>query len=151
VHKSGLSKLLTGLSLTLHGTRADYSGPASAVSKDFMPAFMGQWSFGHWVISRWNQSWDTLFWARLPMVGMMLVLGWTIFVFARRLGGIWGGLICQGVYAGAPVFLAFGPLVLTDIPIALVSVTTIWAFARLWRDPDRRSVWVFALVWRVRF
>ena len=140
-----LSKALSGLALALRGARADYSGPAWTYSKDFVPAFLGQWSFGHWVISRWNDSWTILFWARLPMLLLTLALGWAIFAYARRLGGTLGGLICLAVYAGSPVFLAFGPLVLTDIPIALFSVLSIGAFARLWRDPNRANGRIFAL------
>ena len=140
-----LSKALTGLALALRGTYADYSGPAWRYSKDFLPAFLGEWSFGHWVISRWNDPARTLFWARLPMLLLTLALGWAIFVYARRLGGIGGGLICLAAYVSAPVFLVFGPLVLTDIPIALFSVLTVWAFGNLWRSPDRTSIWLFTL------
>jgi len=140
-----LSKALTGLSLALRGTHADYTGPAWTYSKDFMPAFLGEWSFGHWVISRWNDSATTLLWARLPMLLLTLLLGWVIFVYATRLGGIGGGLICLAVYVSHPVFLTFGPLVLTDIPIALFSVLTIWAFASLWRKPDRATIRIFTL------
>src|SRR6185312_17463018 len=45
-----LSKALTGLALTLRGVRADYDGPAWKASDDFAAAFLGEWSFGHWVI-----------------------------------------------------------------------------------------------------
>jgi hypothetical protein len=79
------------------------------------------------------------------MLLLTLALGWAIFVYATRLGGLWGGLICLAVYVSAPVFLAFGPLVLTDIPIALFSVLTIWAFANLWRSPQRAHLWIFVL------
>src|SRR5580704_14489719 len=58
-----LSKALTGLSLALRGTRADYGGPAWKVSDDFGSAFLGQWSFGHWVIARWNDASTVLLWA----------------------------------------------------------------------------------------
>jgi Dolichyl-phosphate-mannose-protein mannosyltransferase len=140
-----LAKALSGLALTLRGTRADYSGPAWTVSKDFIPAFLGEWSFGHWVISIWNEPWATLFWARLPMLLLTLALGWAIFVYAQRLGGMAAGLICLAVYVSAPLFLVFGPLVLTDIPIALFSVLTTWAFANLWRTPDRARMWFFVV------
>ena len=97
------------------------------------------------MISRWNNSETTLIWARFPMLLLTLALGWVIFAFATRLGGVWGGLICLTVYVSAPVFLAFGPLVLTDIPIALFSVLTISAFANLWRSPQRTNIWLFTL------
>src|SRR5690242_21752359 len=42
-----LSKALSGIAMMVGGTRADYSGPAWTLSKDFFAAFLGQWSFGH--------------------------------------------------------------------------------------------------------
>jgi hypothetical protein len=139
-----LPKVLSGFALRLRGTHADYSGPAWTYSKEFFPAFLGQWSFGESVIGRWNNSATTLAWARFPMLLLTLALGWVIFIYAAYLGGIWGGLLCLAVYVSTPVFLVFGPLVLTDIPIALFSVLTLWAFGNLWRDPERASIWIFA-------
>jgi 4-amino-4-deoxy-L-arabinose transferase-like glycosyltransferase len=140
-----LSKALTGLVLTLRGVRADYDGPAWKASNDFFSAFLGQWSFGHWVIARWNDPAIVLWWARLPMLLFTLGLGWLIFRIGMRLGGVAGGLICLAVYVSAPVFLVFGPLVLTDIPIAFFSVLTVWTFAEMWERPERVQVWRFAL------
>jgi 4-amino-4-deoxy-L-arabinose transferase-like glycosyltransferase len=140
-----LSKALTGLALTLRGVRADYGGPAWKASDQFFSAFMAQWSFGHWVIARWNDSAVVLKWARLPMLLFTLGLGWAIFRIGTRFGGVAGGLICLAVYVSAPVFLAFGPLVLTDIPIAFFSVLTVWTFAEMWERPERAQVWRFAL------
>jgi 4-amino-4-deoxy-L-arabinose transferase-like glycosyltransferase len=140
-----LSKAVIGLALTLRGVRADYDGPAWNASEDFASAFLGQWSFGHWVIARWNDSATVLLWARLPMLLFTLGLGWAIFRIGTRFGGEAGGLVCLAVYVSAPVFLAFGPLVLTDVPIAFFSVLTVWTFAEMWERPERAQVWRFAL------
>jgi hypothetical protein len=140
-----LAKVLAGLSLAFRGTKADYAGPAWTNSQNFMFAFLGEWSFGHSVISRWNDPKTVLAWARFPMLLLTLALGWVIFVYANRLGGIAAGLICLTVYASAPVFLVFGPLVLTDIAIAFFSVLTAWAFGNLWREPGRANRWLFTL------
>jgi hypothetical protein len=140
-----LAKALSGLSLALRGTKADYTGPAWTSSKEFMFAFLGEWSFGYWVISRWNDPATVLAWARFPMLLLTLALGWAIFSNARRLGGMAAGLICLAVYGTAPIFLVFGPLVLTDIAIALFSVLTVWAFGNMWRKPGRANTWLFTL------
>src|SRR5213078_231551 len=42
-------------------------------------------------------------------------------------------------------FLAFGPLVITDIAIALFWVLTIWQLPNMWRSPSRRTVFLFGL------
>ena len=141
-----LAKLLTGISLALRGTRADYAHVSWTTSRQFMPhAFVGQWIFGEWVLERWNDPLTTLAWARLPMLLLTLTLGWAVYWCASRLGGPWAGLLCLIAYVTAPVFLTFGPLVLTDVAVTLFSLMTLWSFASLWQEPSRARVIWFAL------
>ena len=140
-----LAKLLAATPLALRGTRADYSSPSWTLSNKFFPAYLGQWAFGEWVLKHWNDPVTTLAWARLPMLLCTLALGWVVFVFARRLGGDWGGLLCLAVYVSTPAFLAFGPLVLTDVAITLCSLLALWTFAELWREPNNQKITLFAL------
>jgi len=140
-----LAKVLAALPLVMRGIHADYSGVVWSVSRDFFPAFLGEWVFGEYVLTRWNSPQSTLAWARLPMLLLTIALGWLVFVCARRLGGDWGGLLCVGVYASTPVFLVFGPLVLTDIAITFFSLLALLAMARLWDRPDRNNTFLMAL------
>jgi len=80
-----------------------------------VPRLPGPVGVRRWVLFRWNDPVKTLAWARFPMLLLTLVLGWVMYVFGRRLGGGWGGLVALGVYAATPTFLAFGPLVHTDV------------------------------------
>jgi hypothetical protein len=139
-----LAKALAGLPLAMRGTRADYKSVPWTIAEHPMPGFLGQWAFGDWVLFHWNDPVTTLAWARFPMLLLTLVLGWVMYVLGRRLGGGWGGLVALGLYVGTPCFLAFGPLVHTDLAITLFSLLTIWTFSDLYREPSRRRVWVFA-------
>jgi 4-amino-4-deoxy-L-arabinose transferase-like glycosyltransferase len=141
-----LAKVLAALPLVLRGTHADYSSPSWTVSRKFLPqAYVGQWVFGDWVLTRWNDPVRTLAWARLPMLILTLALGWVIYVYAGRLGGPWAGLLCLSAYVTTPLFLTFGPLVLTDVAVTLFSLLALWTFADVWQRPGRRSVVLFAL------
>jgi hypothetical protein len=140
-----LTKILAGLPLAMRGARADYSSPQWTIGKTFFPAQMAEWVFGEWVLSRWNNPRSTLIWARFPMLLLTLALGWVLFVLGRRLGGDWGGLLCLAAYTSMPAFLTFGPLVLTDVAIALFTVLTLWTLGELWRNPDRGNTRWFAL------
>lgn len=140
-----LTKLLAGLPLAILGTRADYSSIQWTASSQPFQSFLGEWIFGDWLLFRWNEPVKTLAWARLPMLLLTLALGWTIFVLGRRLGGPWGGLLSLIVYVGMPAFIAFGPLVHTDIAIALFSLLSIWTFADLYEEPTRKRKWIFAV------
>lgn len=139
-----LAKVLAALPLVIRRVRADYSNLAWTVSGEF-PGTPLEYIFGALVQTRWNNPVTTLEWARAPMLLLTLALGWIVFVYARRLGGGWGGLLCLSLYVSMPVFLAYGPLVLTDVAITLFSVTALWTFAEVWRDPSRRNVMIFAL------
>ena len=139
-----LPKVLSALPLVLRGTRADYSSVQWTISSNPLPAFLGQWVFGDWLLNKWNDPVTTLAWARLPMLMLTLLLGWVVYVYGKRLGGSWGGLLSLCVYASLPTFLAFGPLVHTDLAITLFSLLTVWSFAGLYRDPTRKQVFVFA-------
>ena len=140
-----LAKVLSGLSMAAGGVRADYGSPLWTQSASVFAAFTGEWTFGNWVALRWNDPHKVIFWARLPMLMLTLLLGWCVYVFASRLGGSWAGLLCLAVYASTPTILTFGPLVLTDIPITLFAVLMVWTFASLWQAPTRSNVSLFTL------
>jgi hypothetical protein len=140
-----LAKVLAALPLVARGTRADYNGIIWNTSREFFPAYLGEWVFGEYVVTRWNDPRSTLAWARLPMLLLTIGLGWVVFVCARRLGGDWGGLLCVAVYASTPVLLVFGPLVLTDVPITFFSLLALWALAGMWDRPDRKNTLLLGL------
>lgn len=140
-----LAKVLAAIPLIIRGVRADYNHISWSISEKFFPAYLGQWVFGEWLLERWNDPKTLLRWARLPMLLLMLGLGCALFLLARRLGGSWGGLLCLTLYVSTPAFLAFGPLVHTDVALTLFSLLALWTFANLWREPTRGNVLLFGL------
>jgi len=141
-----LAKILAAIPLIVRGTHADYSDVSWTASRKFLPhAYLGEWIFGEWVLEHWNNPVSTLAWARFPMLLLTLTLGWIFYVYASRIGGPWAGLLCLAVYVSMPVFLTFGPLVLTDVAITLFSILTLWTFASLWQEPTRKSTLLFGL------
>lgn len=140
-----LAKIIAALPLVWRGAHADYSHISWTASDSFMSAYLGQWVFGEFFLNQWNDPIPTLFYARLPMLILTLILGWTIFAYASRLGGDWAGLLCLTVYISSTTFIVFGPLVHTDIAVTLFSLQTLWHFADIWRVPDRKNVLLFAL------
>jgi hypothetical protein len=140
-----LGKVIAAAPLVIRGARADYSSPAWAASESFFPAYMAQWVFGDWVLGRWNDMQATLRWSRAPMLLLAVLLGALVYLYASRIGGPWGGLLCVSLYATAPVFIAFGPLVITDIPVTLFTLLALWVLGELWRNPSRRNAALFGL------
>jgi 4-amino-4-deoxy-L-arabinose transferase-like glycosyltransferase len=140
-----LPKVLAALPLVARGTHADYSYRPWVLSESFAPAYLGQWIFGEKIVNEWNDQASTLACARAPMLLLTLLLGWAIYCCACRLGGEWAGLLCLTLYVSMPLFLAFGPLVHTDIAVTLFSLLTLWKFADLWQEPNRKNTALLAL------
>ena len=140
-----LAKALAAIPLVLRGTQADYSSAAWKMSADFFPAYGTQWIFGDAVLGRWNAWRPTLLWARVPMLILTLLLGWLIYRYGSRLGGNWGGVLCLAAYVTTPAFLAFGPLVVTDLPVTLFTLMTLWQLGEIWAEPSRKNSVRFGL------
>lgn len=140
-----LAKALAAVPLVLRGAQADYSHTSWRFSAGLFTEYMGQWVFGHWFLTRWNDPVATLFWARVPMLLLTLALGLVLYLYGAKLGGPIGGLLCLATYASMPAFLTFGPLVLTDVPVTLFCILTLWTFADMWQLPTRSTTTKFGL------
>lgn len=141
-----LAKVIAAVPLVLRGAHADYSNVSWTFSLGMFHQYLGEWVFGHWFLMKWNDPVSTMFWARLPMLLMTLVLGFVIYVLGRKLGGTWAGLLCLAAYVSMPAFLTFGPLVLTDVVITLFWILTVWYLANMWLSPSRGKVITFGLL-----
>ena len=141
-----LAKVVAALPLVLSGAQADYSHLSWTFSNKIFYQYLGEWVFGHWFLMRWNDPYSTLLWARASMLVMTLLFGLTLFVYGTRLGSPWGGLLCLSAFVTMPAFIAFGPLVITDIAVTLFWVLTVWQLPNMWRSPTRGTVMKFGLV-----
>jgi hypothetical protein len=119
-----LAKILAAIPLVVRGAHADYTHLSWTFSGSgkfpFFQQFLGEWVFGHWFLMTWNDPHTTLYWARIPMLLLTLLLGLVPYVMGTRLGDVWGGLLCLAAYTTMPPFLAFGPLVITDLAVTFI-------------------------------
>lgn len=144
-----LAKILAAIPLVVRGAHADYMHLSWTFSGSgrfpFFRQFLGEWVFGHWFLMTWNDPHTTLYWARIPMLLLTLLLGLALYVMGTQLGDFWGGLLCLAAYTTMPAFLAFGPLVITDLAVTLFWVMTVWQLPNMWRNPSRGLVIKFGL------
>src|SRR5271165_2267685 len=90
-----LAKVLAALPLVVRGVHADYTHISWTFSGGALfKQMLGEWVFGHWLITRWNDPIATVFWARQPMLFLTLVLGLVLFLYGARIGDRWDGLLC---------------------------------------------------------
>jgi hypothetical protein len=137
-----LAKVIAAIPLVIRGARADYSDFSWTFSgQSTFNQFIGEWVFGNDFLLRWNDAGRTLWWARVPMLLITLLLGLALYTYGAQLGGSgWGGLLTLAVFISYPAFLAFGPLVITDIAVALFWVLAVWQMPRMWQSPTRAEI-----------
>jgi tetratricopeptide (TPR) repeat protein len=90
-----------------------------------------EWMFGRNFLTHNAQPLDRIvFYGRLPMVGVGVLLGAGLFAWARRLWGYWPGVFVLFLYTLCPNMLAHAPLVHTDVGVTCFTVLALYA---LWR------------------
>jgi hypothetical protein len=86
-----------------------------------------QWEFGKRFLYRWNEGSRLLLWGRLPMIGLSTMLGLVVYLWSRRLFGRGAAGVALLLCALSPDILAHGPLVTTDVPLALFLLLSVVA------------------------
>lgn len=87
-----------------------------------------QWELGRRFLYRWNDGARLLFRGRVPMVGLGMALGLSVFLWTKRLFGLPQALLAFFLCVLSPDVLAHGPLVATDLALALFLFLTVVAF-----------------------
>ncbi|MET8027274.1 phospholipid carrier-dependent glycosyltransferase [Streptomyces avermitilis] len=101
------------------------------------PGFVGdQGELGrHLLYESGNDPWRVMFWARLPVIVVTLLLGLVVFAFARDLVGSVGGAAALALYTFSPDVVAHGSLATLDVPAAGFVLTAAWLVWRARRRP----------------
>lgn len=99
-----------------------------------------EWVFGEQFVNQNKVSAQRIiFWGRSPMVGLGVLLGLVVFMWAREIYGSRAGLLALLLYAFCPNMLANAPLVTMDVGNALFAVLAMYAFCRLVKRPNLAS------------
>ncbi|HEV7500935.1 MAG TPA: glycosyltransferase family 39 protein [Vicinamibacteria bacterium] len=91
------------------------------------------WEWGKRFLYRWNDGDRLLFWGRLPIVALAMVLAVSVFWWARRAWGAPAGFLALVLCVLDPDVLAHGHLVTNDLPVVLFVFLAVIAFERLVR------------------
>ncbi len=103
-------------------------------------------TFGNRLLyGRENDADALLFWGRFMQAIVTLATGLLVFLWARSLSNLNGGLLALVVWCFNPLALTFGHLILTDPGIALMLPLAVWMFARFLESPGRRTALVAGL------
>jgi hypothetical protein len=120
-----LAKALAAAPLLLLNPQADWNDPAWKNSQ--------QERFGAKFLYEWNDGDRLLFWGRLPIVLLSLLLGAAAFCCARELYGWKAGCLALALYLLTPDLIAHGQLVTTDLPVTTFMFVACYSFFRTLR------------------
>ncbi len=106
-----------------------------------------QWYAGQWLLyhNTVDHFW-LLFWGRLPIMLLSIVLGLIIFKWAKELFGLGGGLLALLFYAFDPTTIAHARWITTDLGIALFMFATLYMFSRYLKRPTLKRLLLFAFI-----
>ena len=101
----------------------------------------GQWAAGrHLLYQAGNNPDKIIFWARLPIVLLSLILGLFIFRWAREKAGILAGLLALVLYAFDPNILGHNHFVTTDLGIAAFMTFSFYYYLRFIKKPNWKNI-----------
>jgi hypothetical protein len=100
-----------------------------------------QWNAGkYFLYQAGNNPEKIVFWSRLPIILLSLILGIFIFVWTRQLAGITAGVIALILYAFDPNILGHNHYVTTDLGIAAFFAFTLYYFIKFLKNPTWKNV-----------
>ncbi len=104
----------------------------------------GQWDFGNnFLFHSQNPADEMIFWGRIPMILVLILLGFYIFKWARELFGNKASLLALFLFSFSPTFLTHGRLVTTDVGAAAGIFIATYYFIRALQKPVMKNI-VFA-------
>lgn len=90
-----------------------------------------------------NNPDQILFWSRMPMIFLLIFLGWFLFFWVRKLAGNKTALLALTFFSFSPTFLAHGRLVTTDVAATLGAVLATYFWLKFLKNPNKKNI-IFA-------
>jgi hypothetical protein len=129
-----LVKLIAGFPLLFLGPKVDWT------DESWTGARPSQWRFGARFLYAWGNDADRLlFWGRLPIVLLSLVLGLYVFRWSVERFGPRAGIFGLLLYAFCPNVIAHSRLVTMDVALSTFATLTFYYVWRYVRDGTRRA------------
>lgn len=101
----------------------------------------GQWNFGfHFLYRSENPADKMIFWSRIPMILILILLGFYLFKWTRELFGERASLIALSLFSFSPSLLAHGRLVTTDVGAATGAFISTYYFVKFLKEPSNKNL-----------
>jgi len=104
----------------------------------------GQWDFGYnFLYKSGNPADKMIFGARIPMILILILLGFYIFRWTKELFGNKAALLALFLFSFSPTFLAHGRLVTTDVGATAGVFIATYYFVKFLKDSSKKNL-IFA-------
>ncbi|MDI6591726.1 MAG: glycosyltransferase family 39 protein [Patescibacteria group bacterium] len=98
----------------------------------------GQWGFGYYFLYHsGNPADQMLFLGRLPMILILILLGFYVFKWSRELFGNKAALFSLFLFSFSPTFISHGRLVTTDVGAAAGIFIATYYFVKALQNPNK--------------
>jgi len=106
-----------------------------------------QWWFGNeFLFHSGNDADKIIFLARLPMILLLIFLGWFLFFWTKQLAGNKIALMVLTLFSFSPAFLAHGRLVTTDVAATLGLVLATYFWLKFLKEPSKKNIFLTGIV-----
>ncbi len=101
----------------------------------------GQWDFGfNFLYHSHNPADKIIFWGRLPMLLLLIILGFYILIWTKEIFSFEAALLSLFLYSFSPTFLAHGRFVTTDVAAAAGFFITLYYFTHWLKKPNKKNL-----------
>lgn len=121
-------------------------------SKEWQEGYNEQWAVGDMFINcsrpelACNDADTILFYARIPIALIAIILGIMLFLWAKELGGALAGVFAVTLYAFDPNMFAHSHYVTTDIGSATSIFIAFYFFVRFLKNPSGKNIFLAGLL-----
>ncbi|OGZ20744.1 MAG: hypothetical protein A2W55_00070 [Candidatus Nealsonbacteria bacterium RIFCSPHIGHO2_02_38_10] len=107
----------------------------------------GQWDFGNSFLFQSNNPADQMiFWARIPMIFILILLGYYIFRWSRELFGNKAAILSLFLFCFSPTLLAHSRLVTTDVGAAAGAFIATYYFVKFLKNNSWKNLIIAGIV-----
>lgn len=111
------------------------------------PVWWLQFDFAHQFLYQADNNPDQiLLYSRIPMILLLIFLGWFLFYWTRKLYGNKVALLALFFFSFSPTFLAHGRLVTTDIGATLGVVIATYFWLNFLKEPSKKNIILASLI-----
>ncbi len=109
--------------------------------KSWKEEINSQWDFGfNFLYNTGNDADKIIFWARIPMLLLLIFTGLIIYKWTKELYGNWSALMAVFLFSFSPTFIAHGRYVTTDVGAAFGFFAAIYFFVKYIQNQTSKNL-----------